>query len=68
HQTANAKALVNKDAAEMIKDNEALTKLVPEIIALSKNETLQKKLEENIGELGIKNADEKIAAIILESI
>ncbi|MEO6127843.1 MAG: undecaprenyldiphospho-muramoylpentapeptide beta-N-acetylglucosaminyltransferase [Ferruginibacter sp.] len=68
HQTANAKALVNKDAAEMIKDNEALTKLVPEIIALSNNETLQKKLEENIGELGIKNADEKIAAIILESI
>lgn len=68
HQTANAKALVNKDAAEMIKDNEALTKLIPGIIALSKNETLQKKLEENIGKLGIKNADEKIAAIILESI
>jgi UDP-N-acetylglucosamine--N-acetylmuramyl-(pentapeptide) pyrophosphoryl-undecaprenol N-acetylglucosamine transferase len=68
HQTANAKALVNKDAAEMIKDSEALTKLVPGIIALSKNETLQKKLEENIGKLGMKNADERIADLILESI
>jgi UDP-N-acetylglucosamine--N-acetylmuramyl-(pentapeptide) pyrophosphoryl-undecaprenol N-acetylglucosamine transferase len=38
HQTVNAQNLVNKNAGIMIKDNEALTMLVPSIIALSKDD------------------------------
>ena len=68
HQTANAKALVNKNAAKMITDSDALDKLVPAVIELSKDETMQKELTENLGSLGIKNADEIIAKAILENL
>jgi UDP-N-acetylglucosamine--N-acetylmuramyl-(pentapeptide) pyrophosphoryl-undecaprenol N-acetylglucosamine transferase len=65
HQTVNAKTLVNRHAAQMIKDNDALQKLVPSIISLSKDEALQAELKENIGRLAITNADEVIAREIL---
>ena len=68
HQTANAKGLVNKNAALMIKDDEAVEKLVPMIIDLSKNEEKQKELKENIKKLAVKNADEIIAREIINSI
>lgn len=68
HQTANAQSLVNKNAGIMIKDSEALSKLVPSVIALSKNETEQEALKNNIGKLAVSNADEVIAAEILKSI
>jgi UDP-N-acetylglucosamine--N-acetylmuramyl-(pentapeptide) pyrophosphoryl-undecaprenol N-acetylglucosamine transferase len=68
HQTANAQNLVNKNAGIMVKDNEALDKLVPAIINLSKNEQQQNELSANIGKLGITNADEVIATEILNSI
>ena len=68
HQTANAKGLVNKNAALMIKDDEAVEKLVPMIIDLSKNEEKQKELKENIKKLAVKNADEIIASEILKAI
>jgi UDP-N-acetylglucosamine--N-acetylmuramyl-(pentapeptide) pyrophosphoryl-undecaprenol N-acetylglucosamine transferase len=67
HQTANAKNLVNKNAALMIKDSEAKEKLIATIIALSKNEKLQNELKENIGKLAVTNADEIIAKEILNS-
>ena len=68
HQTVNAQSLVNKQAGIMIKDNEALTHLVPAIIDLSKDEIKQQELKTNIGKLGILNADEMIASEILKSI
>ncbi|HLY69815.1 MAG TPA: undecaprenyldiphospho-muramoylpentapeptide beta-N-acetylglucosaminyltransferase, partial [Puia sp.] len=68
HQTANAKSLVNKKAALMIKDSEAKDKLTATVIALSKNEKLQRELQENIGKLAVKNADEVIAREIFMSI
>lgn len=68
HQTVNAKALVNKQAAQIIKDDEALQLLVPSIISLSKNESLQQQLKENIGRLAVTNADEVIAKEILGSL
>lgn len=68
HQTANAQSLVNKHAALMIKDNEALDKLIPAIIELSKDEQKQAGLVENIGKLGIKDADIKIAQEIFSSL
>ncbi len=66
HQTVNAKALVNKQAAQMIADGEALQMLVPSIIGLSKDESLQQQLKENISALAVTDADIKIANEILE--
>ena len=68
HQTVNAQNLVNKNAGIMVKDSEALDKLVPAIIQLLKDEQQQNELKTNIGKLGITNADEIIATEILKSI
>jgi len=68
HQTVNAQNLVNKNAGIMVKDSEALDKLVPAIIQLINNEQQQNELKTNIGKLGITNADEIIAKEILKVI
>jgi UDP-N-acetylglucosamine--N-acetylmuramyl-(pentapeptide) pyrophosphoryl-undecaprenol N-acetylglucosamine transferase len=56
HQTKNAMALVNNEAALLIKDNEAKGKLVNEALTLLFDEPRCKKLSENIGRLGKPNA------------
>jgi len=66
HQTVNAKTLVNKQAAKMILDNEALEMLVPSVIELSKDILLQDRLKENIAKFAVTDADNKIAEEILE--
>lgn len=66
HQTVNAMKLVNKNAGLMIKDSEADEKLVNAVIALAKDETKQNELKENIGNLGIVDADMKIAREVLK--
>ena len=68
HQTANAQNLVNKNAAMMIPDDQALNKLVPEIVLLSKDLTRQESLKENISKLAMVNADRVIAEEILRSL
>ncbi|MBS1510217.1 MAG: undecaprenyldiphospho-muramoylpentapeptide beta-N-acetylglucosaminyltransferase [Bacteroidetes bacterium] len=68
HQTVNAQNLVNKNAGIMVKDSEALHQLVPAIISLSKDEQQQNELENNIGKLGVTNADVIIAQEILKRI
>ena len=68
HQTANAKHLVDRNAALMIKDSEAKEKLVDTIIALSKDEAMQQQLKSNIASLAMNNADEIIATTVLELI
>jgi len=68
HQTANAQNLVNKNAAMMIADDQALNKLVPALITLSKDRALQEELETNIGKLATANADRVIAEEILKTI
>ena len=68
HQKANAQILVNKNAGIMVKDNEALDKLVSTIINLSKNQQHQNELITNISKLGKTNADELIAKEILNCI
>lgn len=65
HQTANAKNLVNKKAAIMIADAQALDELVPSVIALCMDEDLQLQLKNNIAALGVSNADHVIAVTIL---
>ena len=68
HQTANAQNLVNKNAAMMIADDQALNKLVPALIILAKDAALQKRLETNIGRLAVADADRIIAEEILKTV
>jgi UDP-N-acetylglucosamine--N-acetylmuramyl-(pentapeptide) pyrophosphoryl-undecaprenol N-acetylglucosamine transferase len=48
HQTKNALALVNNNAALMVDDTEVDVKLIPEVLALFANEELQETLSNNI--------------------
>ena len=66
HQTVNAKKLVDRNAAMMVKDSEAPEKLVPTIIALSKDEQKQNELRQNISKLAVTKADEIVAKEILK--
>ncbi len=68
HQTANAQNLVNKNAAMMISDDQALNKLVPALIELSTNTALQQSLETNIAKLASADADKIIANEILKTL
>ena len=68
HQTANAQNLVNKNAGLLVKDNEAMEKLVATAIALSQDKTRQAELRENIGRLAITDAADRIAGEILKAI
>ncbi|HEV7620197.1 MAG TPA: undecaprenyldiphospho-muramoylpentapeptide beta-N-acetylglucosaminyltransferase, partial [Flavisolibacter sp.] len=47
HQTANAKKLVEKNAALLIKDSDTAEKLVPMILELARNEQKQNELKSN---------------------
>lgn len=60
HQTKNALALVNENAAVLIKDQEAREQLVPKIIAVLKDDELKSNLSKNIKQLGISNATDRI--------
>jgi len=66
HQTANAMALVNKNAAIMVKDKEASAKLIPTMIELLNDEAKCKTLSENIYELAKPNAAEQIANEVMK--
>ena len=68
HQTVNAMQLVNKNAAMMVKDSEAMQKLVFMTIELTKDESKQEELKKNIAALAITNADTVIAQEILKVI
>lgn len=65
HQTANAQNLVNKQAAMLISNNDALSKLVPAVVRLSKDDELQESFKNNIGKLGNAEADKLIADEII---
>jgi len=68
HQTVNAQKLVNKNAGLMIKDSEALVKLVSSVIGLSKDEQMQELFKNNISKLAITDADEVVAVAILMAV
>jgi UDP-N-acetylglucosamine--N-acetylmuramyl-(pentapeptide) pyrophosphoryl-undecaprenol N-acetylglucosamine transferase len=66
HQTKNAMALVNKQAAILVKDTEAKNKLVSETIALVKDELMQRSLEKHINFLALHNSANTIAKEVLK--
>ncbi len=65
HQTKNATALVDKNAAILIKDDEADKELVITTINLLKDKVKQKEFSNNLAKLAKLNADETITDEIL---
>lgn len=65
HQTANARHLVEKGAALMVKDNEASERLVSTTIALVNDGARRQQLAANLGRLAVTDAADRIANEIL---
>lgn len=65
HQTKNAMALVNKDAAIHIADRESAAKLIPAAISLVRDESRLASLSENILKLALPDSAEIIAREVL---
>lgn len=66
HQTKNAMALVNQEAAIVIKDELCQKELVQAVIKLINDQARQQSLSCNIASLAQSHADEKIALEVLE--
>lgn len=60
HQTKNAMALVEKDAALLISDREAADRLIPEVIRLLQDDSRKRLLSENIMKLARPHATRDI--------
>ena len=65
HQTKNATALVDKQAAILVKDIDAKSKLIDELLALIKDEQKQNELMNNISRFAIPDAAERIVDEVL---
>ena len=61
HQTHNAMALVNKGAALIVKDADAMEKMIPTALNLLDDPQKIKELEENAGKMALPDAALKIA-------
>ena len=66
HQTKNATALVQHDAAIMLGDKEAEIELIDLALTLIKDKEKCKNLSENIGRMALQDADEKIATEVFK--
>lgn len=66
HQTKNAMALVKNNAAVLVKDTEAVQKLIPTALELLKNNEQLTHLAEEIKKLAMPNAAEVIADEVLK--
>lgn len=68
HQTANAMNLVQKNAAILVKDQDAMEQLIPAILNLIQDEQKQEILRREIAKLAITDADKIVAEAILKEI
>ena len=66
HQTKNAQALVNQQAAVLVKDIDAEKTLVKTVLDLLKDENQQQKLSTQISKLAMPDADLNIAKEVLK--
>jgi UDP-N-acetylglucosamine--N-acetylmuramyl-(pentapeptide) pyrophosphoryl-undecaprenol N-acetylglucosamine transferase len=60
HQTINANALVEKNAAVLIRDVNSVKETIPKAIEILNDSEMQEKLSVEIKKLGIVNAAERI--------
>lgn len=68
HQTKNALALVNKNAAIMVRDAEAQQKLVDEALQLIENTDKKNELAKNISLMALKDSAKTIAEEVIKLI
>ena len=68
HQTANAKSLVDKNAALMISDSDVRSKLISELLKLNNDTTKAETLSRNIKESAVASADVTIADLIIKNV
>ena len=66
HQTHNALALVNKEAAVLVRDAEAADKLIPTALELIKDEKRLETLHTNILKLAQKDSAKRIAEEVMK--
>ena len=66
HQTTNANALVNKKAAVLVKDVEAVQKMWKETLGLLDDKDKRNKMNKNLLAMAKPNADVEIAKIVLK--
>lgn len=66
HQTANARSLSSCDAAILIPQSEASTRLVPDAISLVKDQARIARFEQNAKKLGKFGAADTIAQIVID--
>ena len=68
HQTKNAMALVERDAAILVRDADAKNTLVNECLSLVTNEAKQVQLKNNIGTFAMPDAADRIVTEVLRVI
>ena len=68
HQTKNALSLVNKSAAILVTDNQAVERLIPEALTLISDVERRKILSSNIAMLAERDADIRIANEVMKLI
>lgn len=66
HQTSNAMALVEHNAAMMVKDSDAATELVKKLKTLLHDTAMQDIMMASLKNLAVKDADERIAEKVIE--
>ena len=68
HQTKNALALANRNAAIMVRDAESVEKLGSTMLATVHDDALLASLGENVAKMALRNADERIVDCVMEII
>jgi UDP-N-acetylglucosamine--N-acetylmuramyl-(pentapeptide) pyrophosphoryl-undecaprenol N-acetylglucosamine transferase len=68
HQTKNALALLEENAAVFVADRDAEANLVTKALGLLNDNEAQKKLSDNIGKMAMPDADEVIAAEVMKMV
>ena len=68
HQTKNALALANRNAAIMVRDVESVEKLGNTMLATVHDDALLASLGENVAKMALRNADEHIVDCVMEII
>ena len=66
HQTHNAMALVNKDAAVLVRDAEAAEKLIPTALELIQDDRKLEQLHTNVLQLAQKDSAKRIAEEVIK--
>ena len=66
HQTSNAMALVEHNAAMMVRNSDAPVELVKKLKQLLHDEAMQEIMKESLKTLAIRDADERIANKVIE--